>query len=104
MDNIYPTRKLNIILTFLKSCLITKSFNIVVFILVGWLHVEWDNGQLFPYRFGNDGLTEKYDLKVCNEPRIVPENQEIAVGCLVRKGDREIKHKPKFTQHIFLTA
>lgn len=39
----------------------TKSFNIVVFILVGWLHVEWDNGQLFPYRFGNDGLTEKYD-------------------------------------------
>uniref|UniRef100_A0A8W8LGG7 MIB/HERC2 domain-containing protein n=1 Tax=Magallana gigas TaxID=29159 RepID=A0A8W8LGG7_MAGGI len=53
---------------------------------VGWLHVEWDNGRQFSYQFGYDGNIEEYDIKVCNEPRNIPENQEIAIGCLVRKG------------------
>lgn len=53
---------------------------------VGWLFVEWDNGRQFSYQFGYDGDLEEYDIKVCNEPRNIPENQEIAIGCLVRKG------------------
>lgn len=53
---------------------------------VGWLHVEWDNGRQFSYQFGYDGNIEEYDIQVCNEPRNIPETQEIAIGCLVRKG------------------
>lgn len=52
----------------------------------GWIFVEWDNGQTFDYRYGNNGLMEAYDLTVCDEPRHIPENQTIATGCLVRRG------------------
>lgn len=30
---------------------------------------------------------EAYDLTVCDEPRYIPENQTIATGCLVRRGN-----------------
>lgn len=30
---------------------------------------------------------EAYDLTVCDEPRHIPENQTIATGCLVRRGN-----------------
>lgn len=30
---------------------------------------------------------EAYDLIVCDEPRHIPENQTIATGCLVRRGN-----------------
>lgn len=63
----------------------------MVFVSVGWLHVEWDNGKQFSYRYGHDGLTKQSDLLVCDEPRNMSENQEIAIGCLVRKGNEEIK-------------
>uniref|UniRef100_K1Q8F0 Protocadherin alpha-11 n=1 Tax=Magallana gigas TaxID=29159 RepID=K1Q8F0_MAGGI len=53
----------------------------------GWIFVEWDNGQTFDYRYGNNGLMEAYDLTVCDEPRHIPENQTIATGCLVRRGN-----------------
>lgn len=52
----------------------------------GWIFVEWDNGQTFDYRYGNNGLMVAYDLTVCDEPRHIPENQTIATGCLVRRG------------------
>uniref|UniRef100_A0A8W8LHZ3 MIB/HERC2 domain-containing protein n=1 Tax=Magallana gigas TaxID=29159 RepID=A0A8W8LHZ3_MAGGI len=53
---------------------------------IGWLHVEWDNGSRILHQFGHDGIKEKYDIRVCDEPRHIPENQQIANGCLVRKG------------------
>lgn len=59
----------------------------MVLILVGWLHVEWDNGSRFLHQFGHDGIKENYDIRVCDEPRYIPENQQIATGCLVRKGN-----------------
>lgn len=55
--------------------------------LAGWIFVEWDNGQTFDYRYGNNGLMVAYDLTVCDEPRHIPENQTIATGCLVRRGN-----------------
>lgn len=64
-----------------------KLFILNVLILVGWLHVEWDNGSRILHQFGHDGIKEKYDIRVCDEPRHIPENQQIANGCLVRKGN-----------------
>ncbi|XP_052699916.1 uncharacterized protein LOC128177295 [Crassostrea angulata] len=52
---------------------------------IGWINVEWDNGILLPYRFGNNGFITAYDIEPCDEPRIL-ESQPIAVGCLVRRG------------------
>ncbi|XP_061168999.1 uncharacterized protein LOC133178274 [Saccostrea echinata] len=54
---------------------------------VGWIFVQWDNGNRFNYRCGYDGILEAYDLTICDEQRLhVPENKNIAVGCLVKKG------------------
>lgn len=50
------------------------------------MHVEWDNGSRILHQIGH-GIKEKYDIRVCDEPRNIPENQQIANGCLVRKGN-----------------
>lgn len=47
--------------------------------------MEWDTGRRYNYRHGYNGVFEAYDLLVSDEPRFL-ENQNIAVGCLVRKG------------------
>jgi hypothetical protein len=54
---------------------------------VGWLRVEWDAGTNLPYRYGRS-ITGKefFDLIECDEPRIL-NNELIAVGCLVERGD-----------------
>ncbi|XP_065945035.1 uncharacterized protein [Magallana gigas] len=54
---------------------------------VGWILVEWDNGNQFDYRYGSNGIWAKYDLVICDEPRQIPQNETmIATGCLVRRG------------------
>ncbi|XP_061168837.1 uncharacterized protein LOC133178091 [Saccostrea echinata] len=52
---------------------------------VGWINVEWDNGNRLNYRYGYNGEFEAYDLTICDEPRVL-EKGKVAVGCLVRKG------------------
>lgn len=62
---------------------------IVIYITDGWLHVEWDTGVIFSYRYGSSRSDwNKYDVRVCSEPRIL-ENQMIATGCLVTRGKKK---------------
>ncbi|XP_062614393.1 uncharacterized protein LOC134276133 [Saccostrea cucullata] len=52
----------------------------------GWLIVQWDTGSSNSYRYGttnNEG--NKYDVVVCEEPRIL-HNELIAIGCLAQRG------------------
>lgn len=52
----------------------------------GTLFVEWDTGFKSDYRFGTKSkLNDKYDVQLCNEPRILV-NELIATGCLVTRG------------------
>eukprot|EP00105_Crassostrea_gigas_P014652 XP_011431391.1 PREDICTED: uncharacterized protein LOC105331057 isoform X3 [Crassostrea gigas] len=52
----------------------------------GWLHVEWDTSAISSYRYGySRAELNKYDVRVCHEPRIL-ENEMIATGCLVTRG------------------
>lgn len=54
--------------------------------LVGWLTVEWDTGLRNAYRYGTTLFEEeKYDVEVCNEPRIL-KNQRISAGCQAKRG------------------
>lgn len=53
---------------------------------VGVILVEWDNGQIFDYRYGQNITGEWYDLIICDEPRSIPRDKPIATGCLVRRG------------------
>lgn len=49
--------------------------------------MEWDTGFKSDYRFGtNSKLNDKYDVQLCNEPRILV-NELIATGCLVTRGN-----------------
>lgn len=59
--------------------------------LVGWLRIAWDkNKVIYPYRYGsNRNENDKYDVKVCDEPRIL-EDELIAPGCLVTRGTYKI--------------
>lgn len=59
---------------------------VVIISIAGWINVEWDNEKRYSYRYGTEGIGEFYDVQICNEPRLIPENVNIAVGCLVRKG------------------
>ncbi|XP_056021581.1 uncharacterized protein LOC125652124 isoform X3 [Ostrea edulis] len=53
---------------------------------VGWLLVKWDTSLTFDYRYGSSSFEkDKYDVIVCDEPRLL-ENELIAVGCLVKRG------------------
>lgn len=61
------------------------NFSLIMF-LVGWINVEWDTGLSLLYRYGNDGIMTAYDIEPSDEPRILLEDQPIAVGCLVRRG------------------
>lgn len=57
-----------------------------LYYLVGWLTVEWDDGSRNCYRYGTtDTEKEKYDVQVCNEPRILG-NESISSGCQVKRG------------------
>ncbi|XP_062577376.1 uncharacterized protein LOC134239231, partial [Saccostrea cucullata] len=52
---------------------------------VGWLNVNWDTGLVYGYRYGSTkDERDKYDVQVCNEPRIL-ENEPIATGCPVKR-------------------
>lgn len=52
----------------------------------GWVIVEWDTGFKFHYRFGStQKFSNKYDIQLCNEPRILGK-ELIATGCLVTRG------------------
>nr|XP_034323560.1 uncharacterized protein LOC105339595 isoform X2 [Crassostrea gigas] len=52
----------------------------------GWLNVEWDTGSIHKYRYGSADLkTDKFDVQVCNEPRIL-NDELIATGCNVTRG------------------
>lgn len=58
----------------------------LLYYLVGWLTVEWDDGSRNCYRYGTtDTEKEKYDVQVCNEPRILG-NESISSGCQVKRG------------------
>ncbi|KAL5004574.1 hypothetical protein ScPMuIL_018030 [Solemya velum] len=48
----------------------------------GWLGVEWDSGGSYTYRYGSQG----YDVLAVDEPRVIPEDKLIAVGCCVKRG------------------
>lgn len=59
-----------------------------VFSSVGWLKVKWDSDAhvIRWYRYGSTlSETDKYEVKVCDEPRIL-QNESIATGCLVVRG------------------
>lgn len=59
-------------------------------VIAGWLHIEWDrnSGNSYHYRYGsNSRAKDKFDIMVCDEPRIL-DNQFIALGCLVTRGIR----------------
>mgnify|MGYP003684238543 CR=1 FL=1 len=56
-----------------------------MYVLAGWINVEWDTGLMLPYRYGCNGLFNAYDIEPCEEPRI-RQNHTIAVGCLVQRG------------------
>ncbi|XP_062586119.1 uncharacterized protein LOC134247758 isoform X2 [Saccostrea cucullata] len=52
----------------------------------GWLNVEWDTGLIHGYRYGTSSTErDKYDVTVCEEPRIL-DDEMIATGCLVKRG------------------
>ncbi|XP_056021589.1 uncharacterized protein LOC125652124 isoform X9 [Ostrea edulis] len=52
----------------------------------GLLNVEWDTGLKNRYRYGSTlPEKDKYDITVCDEPRIL-QDEFIAVGCLVKRG------------------
>lgn len=64
-----------------------KEF-ISFFLKGGWLKVKWDmdSTTIHHYRYGSNRTEkDKYDVKVCDEPRLL-ENQLIATGCLVTRG------------------
>ncbi|XP_061194921.1 uncharacterized protein LOC133203068 [Saccostrea echinata] len=53
---------------------------------VGWLWIEWDNGDKNKYRYGNiHFVSGVHDVVVCDLPRVL-EDELIAVGCLVVRG------------------
>lgn len=73
-----------------QPCFIYVSFYVDLFnsfnYLVGWLTVEWDTGLRNAYRYGTTHFEEeKYDVQVCNEPRIL-KNQRISAGCQAKRG------------------
>lgn len=48
--------------------------------------MEWDTGLRNTYRYGTTrSEEEKYDVQVCNEPRIL-KNQRISAGCQAKRG------------------
>lgn len=78
-------------------------------VIAGWLHIEWDRnaGNSYHYRYGsNSRAKDKFDIMVCDEPRIL-DNQFIALGCLVTRGIRLLiyiqdkKQLMKFFTSIF---
>lgn len=76
--DIYASLTLNCMWNSLKLSLL--------YYLVGWLTVEWDDGSRNGYRYGTtDSEKEKYDVQVCNEPRIL-RNESISSGCQVKRG------------------
>nr|XP_034323091.1 uncharacterized protein LOC105333516 isoform X1 [Crassostrea gigas] len=50
----------------------------------GFISVLWDNGHRYRYPYGIFG---HFAVKIVDEPRILPEDQLIDVGCLVKRGD-----------------
>ena len=67
------------------ACNVYKAW---CFSSVGWLKVEWDSDAhvIRWYRYGSTlSETDKYEVKVCDEPRIL-QNESIATGCLVVRG------------------
>lgn len=59
----------------------------ITLLSVGVILVEWDNGRRYDYRYGRTMIEEAYDLVICDEPRPIPRNKPIAIGCLVRRGN-----------------
>lgn len=57
-----------------------------IFVLEGWINVEWDDGSLHGCRYTTSDFEDPRQIEVCNEPRRIPDNQTIATGCLVRQG------------------
>lgn len=66
---------------FLK-CNVT-NFLKTSFFPTGFISVLWDNGHRYPYPYGIHG---HFAVKIVDEPRILPEDQLIDVGCLVKRG------------------
>ncbi|XP_065942595.1 uncharacterized protein [Magallana gigas] len=50
----------------------------------GFIFVMWDNGNRYPYPYG---FHDDFAVTVVDEPRILPDDQLIDVGCLVKRGD-----------------
>ncbi|XP_052696521.1 uncharacterized protein LOC128175139 isoform X1 [Crassostrea angulata] len=48
--------------------------------------VEWDTSMVFPYHYDTDGNDQSSHVVVCDEPRILLQRENIAVGCLVKRG------------------
>lgn len=56
----------------------------------GWLAVEWDSGTECCYRYGTSSdFKDRYDVEMCSDPRKL-DNELIAVGCLVKRGEKGI--------------
>lgn len=66
---------------FLK-CHVTYFFKNIIF-QTGFISVLWDNGHRYPYPYGIYG---DFAVKIVDEPRSLPEDQLIDVGCLVKRG------------------
>lgn len=47
----------------------------------------WDNGNRYPYPYGS-GFHDDFAVTVVDEPRILPDDQLIDVGCLVKRGTK----------------
>lgn len=45
----------------------------------------WDNGNRYPYPYG---FHDDFAVTVVDEPRILPDDQLIDVGCLVKRGTK----------------
>lgn len=75
----------------------------ITLLSVGVILVEWDNGRRYDYRYGRTMIEEAYDLVICDEPRPIPRNKPIAIGCLVRRGNLIFKFKLMIYLRCFIS-
>jgi hypothetical protein len=65
-------------------------------LFIGHIWIEWDYGTINIYRYGNDGC---YDVVTSEDTRLLSEDQLIAVGCVVRRGNNTMNRQGS-TIHI----
>ena len=53
-------------------------------LFIGHIWIDWDYGNICRYRYGAEGC---YDVVTSEDVRLLSEDQLIAVGCVVRRGN-----------------